>query len=281
MQETYGDERAKHIAHHRPHTDTLQRHYSNLVQTLDVVSTAAGSSQRKIKRVNQFESPALFRFVLVANSCFVTDGRLRPSTSFHPPPRLTVEAALLASERLRDLFKQRAVLYHALQSQSNDWVEEMVCAFTQHFPRLTCWGKKIFDQDLIDELDDMTPTGDNPLVFLYKAIQRRYASELTRVRNEHETEKRLEHANAAEKPSVDLLRARAEAAERPVDVDNLVRQLRAVHSGFLGLGDSGGQSLDEGEDFYTRVTISQGMSNLTPKDMLRERLTMLRQVYGF
>jgi hypothetical protein len=48
FQDRWGDRRTKTIVNHLQHSDTLNKHYSNLVSSLDLVSAVSGTDNRKI-----------------------------------------------------------------------------------------------------------------------------------------------------------------------------------------------------------------------------------------
>jgi hypothetical protein len=131
------------------------------------------------------------------------------------------------------------------------------------------------DEDLLDLLDTSTEAEDVPLLFLYRLIQRRFLSELQRERDRHTEEERIRHQETAEAPSVVLLRARAEQAKQPINLQALAH-LREAYSRFLGLGRSSDRTLDNDEDMYARIIIPQGNSSQGSEDMIQKRIKMIR-----
>lgn len=63
FQERWGDRRTKTIVNHEQHSDILNKHYSNLVSSLNLVSVESRTANREIGQRGVCDAPALFRLV--------------------------------------------------------------------------------------------------------------------------------------------------------------------------------------------------------------------------
>jgi hypothetical protein len=88
-------------------------------------------------------------------------------------------------------------------------------------------------------------------------------------------EGRIRHQAVGKAPSVTLLRAQAEQAERPINLQALARP-REAQSIFWSLGRSSDRTLENDEDIYARVIIPQRDCGQGSEDMVQKSIKMMR-----